>query len=108
MNEDKIKEVANELCKSNLVQDGQSFTYKQLHKTIADKMNRLLAENFSLVISILYRLDISEKKLKMQLSKSENAPAGDIIATMIIERQLQKIETRKIFRFNNFSEEEKW
>ena len=59
--------------------------------------------------TILYRLDVSEKKLKSTLASS-SSNAGMLIAEMIIERQVQKIKTREQFRQqnSNFSDEEKW
>ncbi|MGI8637666.1 MAG: hypothetical protein ACR2KZ_19885, partial [Segetibacter sp.] len=49
-------------------------------------------------ISILDRLDISEKKLKQLLQQTKDATAGDIIAELIVERQLQKIDSRNAFK----------
>lgn len=107
MDETTIKEVADELQKYAVVPVA-SYSYEQLHAAIAAKINELITHNFSRLVAFLYQLDISEKKLKVLLGQSTNTPAGDIIATMIIERQLQKIEARKAFKTNGFSDEEKW
>jgi len=57
---------------------------------------------------ILYRVDVSEKTLKINLHKQERDP-GIIIAEMIIERQLQKNKTRNQFKTNDdIPENEKW
>ncbi len=58
---------------------------------------------------MLYRLDISEEKLRTSLDAGTGEPAGTMIATMIIERQLQKIESRKRYKMEgDIPEDEKW
>ena len=69
----------------------------------------LLRNDFSRLIQILYRLDVNEEKLKRQLKANQEVEAAEIIAGMIIDRQLQKLETRRKFGGQeNTSEEEKW
>jgi hypothetical protein len=77
---------------------------------LAEYMNLLITTDFAKLILILYRLDISEKKLKQLLADSPGCNAGVLIATLIIERQLEKIKTRRQFRQpdNAIPEEEKW
>jgi hypothetical protein len=109
-NDQAIKEVTGNLQKFQLQLSGKSDTYDQLLNEIASRINYLITYDFSLLISVLYRLDISEKKLKQLLAESAKTTAGDIIAEMIIKRQLQKIESRKAFKNNpsDIPEEEKW
>jgi ABC-type transporter Mla subunit MlaD len=109
-NDQDIKEVTDNLQKFQLQLSGKSDTYDQLLNEIASRINYLITHDFSLLISVLYRLDISEKKLKQLLAESAKTTAGDIIAEMIIKRQLQKIESRKAFKNNpsDIPEEEKW
>lgn len=104
-----IIEIVNELQKFQIEISVDVNSYNHLQKSLSDSINHLIANDFSRLISILYRLDISEKKLKQLLKNSGDTPSGDIIAKMIIERQLQKIEIRKSFTGNTiFSNEEKW
>lgn len=78
-------------------------------ETLASYINELIVHDFEKLIGILYRLDVSEIKLKETLASS-STNAGLLIAEMIIERQLQKIKTRKEFQQNkeDISDEEKW
>lgn len=72
-------------------------------------INKLITNDFAGLINLLYRLDISEAKLKKLLAEHPEEDAGKIIAALIIERQQQKINTRQQFRQDqNISEEEKW
>lgn len=76
---------------------------------LAVYLNDLINQDFEKLVQLLYRLDVSEKKLKALLSQNNQADAGRIIADLIIERQLQKVELRKKFRKqDDISEEEKW
>lgn len=104
-----IKEVAEELENLPLQLPGQLYTYQQLHQQLAASLNYLITNDFSFLISVLYRLDISEKKLKTALSQPSDSTAGEIIAEIIIERQRQKIALRKSFKNNaDIADDEKW
>lgn len=91
------------------LQEGLSMD--EVKHIIADHVNLLISNNFNKLISILYRLDINESKLKQLLADSHDEDAGMIIAELIIERQKQKIISRERFQTkgeNNIDENEKW
>ncbi len=79
-------------------------------QALAAKINELLLGNFQQLISILYRMDVSEAKLRLLLKENPGTDAGLIITDLVIERQAQKIKSRREFRQrdNDISEEEKW
>ena len=78
-------------------------------KELAAYIHLLINNDFEKLISILYRLDVSEKKLKKLLAEKTAGDAGILIADAIIERQLQKITSRKKHSSNkDIPEEEKW
>jgi hypothetical protein len=78
-------------------------------KTLAAQVNDLIENDFQQLISILYRIDVSEEKLRLLLKENPGTDAGLIIVNLIIERQLQKIESRKKFKRNeNAGDEESW
>lgn len=83
--------------------------YGRLKEILAVKVNQLITNDFTQLIQLLYKIDVNELKLKRFLKENSAIDAADIIATLIIERQLQKIHSRKQFREdNNFNSEEKW
>jgi hypothetical protein len=59
---------------------------------------------------LLYRIDVSEPKLKQMLKENPGKDAGEMIALLIIERQLQKLKSREQFKKpgNKISDEDKW
>ena len=73
---------------------------------ISSEINRMILEDFPGLINLLYRLDINEDKLR-EILRNHTGDAGDLIANMIIERQLQKSRSRNLFKKND-SDEEKW
>lgn len=79
-------------------------------QALAVKINELLLGNFQQLISILYRMDVSEARLRLLLKENTGTDAGLIIADLMMERQAQKIKSRREFRQrdNDISEEEKW
>lgn len=82
---------------------------EELRAALAAFINDLINTNFERLVSLLYRIDVSEVKLKSLLHDNPASNAGDIIAALIIERQQQKIKFRQQSnRNNNISEEEKW
>lgn len=108
-NSDTVKLIVQELEKFQVDIVLQENNYEQLLKGLSQKINLLITNDFSRLISILYRLDISEKKLSYQLAQLKGTNAGDIIANLIVERQLQKIKSRQALRTSaDIPEEEKW
>ena len=76
---------------------------------LADKINELINKDFQKLISILYRIDVSEPKLKKLLQENSNTDAGLLIAGLMIERQAEKIRSRQQNqRDEDISDEEKW
>ncbi|WP_148041873.1 hypothetical protein [Hanamia caeni] len=73
-------------------------------------VNTLINKDFHSLIQLLYQIDISENKIRSCLQNDSEILTADIIADLIIERQLQKIESRKIFSSKNekLSNEEIW
>ncbi len=98
-----INEVAKEL---ELIIDDRHEITKQL---LIEKINDLVTNDFQKLVSILYRMDVSEKKLRLALDENPETDSGKIIADLMIERQLQKIKSRQeTKRNNNIPDEEKW
>ena len=88
----------------------EKISYSELHSQLSTYINGLIKNDFDKLITYLYRIDVNEQKLKSLLQQNPNEVAGNIIATLIIERQQQKIKSRKQFsqREGLFDEEEKW
>lgn len=53
-------------------------------------INELIEHDFNRLISILYRIDVDEDKLKKRLREFPQVNAGEIILDMMVERQAPK------------------
>ena len=49
-------------------------------------INKLIKHDFSRLVQLLYRIDVSEAKLKYILNAHPNEDAGKLIAQIILER----------------------
>ena len=70
----------------------------ELREKLIEFINHLIQKDFEKLVSILYRVDVDENKLKTLLKASPGTDAAVLIADLIIERELQKIKTRKTFK----------
>ena len=77
---------------------------------LAVEINQLILTNFERLVQLLYRIDVSEMKLKNLLKENPNEDAGKLIATLIVERQIQKLRYRSEHSSTNEEDtkEEKW
>ena len=86
------------------------ISFAEIKEMLSSHINYLITNNFNLLVSLLYRIDVNETKLKNLLKDNPGEDAGRIIAELIIERQLQKIKTRQQFnqRDSTIPDEETW
>jgi hypothetical protein len=76
---------------------------------LSARINDLINNDFPKLVSILYRMDVSEARLKQLLNENPGIDAGVIIAGLMIERQEQKIRSRQAHKpGENISDDEKW
>jgi hypothetical protein len=72
----------------------QGKTHALPKEVLVEKINALLNHDFQKLVSILYRMDVSETRLVQLLKENPGENAAVIIADLMIERQLQKIKSR--------------
>ena len=87
--------------------EGDNQRLKQL---LVGRVNDLIKNDFNRLVSILYRLDINEKKLKFLLEENASTDAAVTITDLIIEREWQKMQSRKQNKQQrgDIPEEESW
>jgi hypothetical protein len=82
---------------------------EELRRIISAHIHHLIVHDFQKLVSLLYRLDVNEGKLKHLLKENPGEDAGFVIADLIIERQIQKFKSRKEAKGNdNIPEDDKW
>jgi hypothetical protein len=107
MEEDKqqVVEIVRFVEKDFLISENNSLipimdltSLEEFRKYLTEKLKILLDEKFDTLVNILYRIDISEKKLRQLFSGNNRASIPTTLADLIIERQLQKIRLRKMYK----------
>jgi hypothetical protein len=105
MNEELIKDI-NESLEITLP---DTASMDMLKEKLTAHINHLINTDFEKLVYYLYRIDVDENKMRTLLSKTAGENAAAMIATLIIERQLQKMQHRKnASPGNNITDEEKW
>lgn len=64
---------------------------------LEDAINELIKNDFTRLVQILYRIDVSEAKLKHILNTHPNEDAGKLIAQVILERLAATKKARESF-----------
>ena len=94
----KIQEYTLQLLEENAI--GFS-SFDAFRKFIIQKINNWINNDFEHLLFLLYRIDVHEDKVRKLMQEHKGENAAEIIADLIIERQKQKIETRKLFHLEN-------
>lgn len=75
-----------------------------LRNLLIEKIRYLLDNDFEKLLNVLYRIDVNEEKLKKLLTDFSESDPAIVIADAIIERQRQKLESRKKYCSDTNSE----
>lgn len=73
------------------------ITEDMLIEILATRIDQLIKSDLSKLIAILYRIDVEENKLRSMLAQYKKADAGLIVASLVIERQKQKLKTKALY-----------
>lgn len=86
----------------NLTDDAPSTTHTQSTEAfrlwLAGLIEHKLETDLEGFLQALYRLDISESKAMLALSNQTESPAPFALADLIIEREIQKVNTRRLYK----------
>jgi len=106
INDEQLQREITQSISADLLPETSLAVFKE---KLSAYINQLINDDFEKLVHILYRLDVSEQKLRSALATS-SSDAGMIIAQMIIDRQSEKIKTREQYRQRNanIDDEEKW
>lgn len=73
----------------------ESMSEADLEALLAKRINTMIRDDFAGLVQLLYRIDVNEVRLRQLLRSKPREDAGKLIAPLIIERQCQKIVTRR-------------
>jgi hypothetical protein len=103
-------ELLKTYCQNELAFEfAENLSVNEMQEKIAQYINYLIQNNFNQLVNLLYRIDVNESRLQNLLKENPGEDAGKMIANLIVERQLQKIQTRRDFKAKDIeSDAEKW
>lgn len=88
----------------------EKLAMDELEQQLSHHINHLINTDFEKLVYYLYRIDVNETKMKQLLQQQGGENAAQLIAQLIINRQLQKIQSRKEHKPGNADDEgaERW
>ena len=100
-----VKEIVKFVEKDFLISEKDSLvpatdiaSLEEFKKYLTGKLKVLLDNKFDTLVNILYKIDINEKKLSELFSGTNRDNIANVLADLIIERQMQKIRLRKLYK----------
>ena len=89
--------VVNDLQIEETISERSSAEQLEVLVTFIDD---LIRNDFNRLLSILYRVDISEEKLKRMLAENKDTQvrSAELIAQLLVEREQEKIISRAKYR----------
>lgn len=69
-----------------------------LYEAFVAYLNHLICYDFNKLVSILYRVDVSEQKVRKMLAESSQELAAETLAQLIIEREKEKEKYRNWYK----------
>ena len=101
----EVKSITKIIEKDFTLQDSNSLipsvdvdTLEEFREYLTGKVAHLLDSNYDELINTLYRIDVNESKLSELFSGKNRENIPEVLATLIIERQLQKIRFRQKYK----------
>jgi len=81
----------------------------ELKQKLAQHIDYMITHDFEKLIYHLYRIDVNEAAIRQLLDLRKGENASGLIADLIIDRQLNKIQSRKETKSDpDIPEDEKW
>ena len=71
---------------------------QELFEQLCERINYLMAFEMESFLSMLYRLDISERKVRRAMDPANAEPPNVALARLIIDRQKARMETKRKYR----------
>jgi len=75
---------------------------------LADRIDQMLATQPEYLMSMLYRMDVLEHKINRVMHPAAPEPAPMGLARLVLERQLQRVETKRNIKTAPLDDWEEW
>ena len=98
MGEEDTKEVYSIISLNFELQKADVLTIDDVKRILGARIRELLDKNVERLVSIIYRIDLSQKKIDEIFKNESKDEIALQIADAVIERQLLKVQTRKLYK----------
>lgn len=71
---------------------------EELLESLSDRIAHLLMYEMESFMTLMYRMDISEKKVATALSPNQAEAPNVALAKLVIERQMERMATKKKYK----------
>lgn len=79
-----------------IIDPGIQFSnFEKLMQWLTGELEIMIDRDFHGLMNLLYRIDVNESKTKLAFATDHPA---ETLASLIIERELEKVETRKRYK----------
>lgn len=94
---DELQDITQSLTPYFALQEG-GYTYDMLLKRVAEEVQYLIDYDLNKLWNLLYRIDVSEKKVREVIETAPFSQHSLLIAQLILKRQQEKIISRKKYK----------
>jgi hypothetical protein len=77
-----------------------TMAYDELFRQLCGFMEMLIVHDFSKLLSLLYQIDLSDQVIVEAENENPDIPRHELMAGLIVERELQKVVMRKYYKHN--------
>lgn len=88
----------------------QTDSEQAILDALSTAINELILHDQHRLMAILYRIDVSEARIRQWLGQYKGVDASRIIAQLILDREKEKIRTREEWKVKgeDIPEDERW
>ena len=95
-NTENIEELEQAIIR--LIEEDLDVSFKDkdvLRDWLIEQVSHLIDRQFDHLLRVLYLIDVNEQKVRRLIQENEGENAAAIISDLILERQVEKIRSRK-------------
>ena len=96
--ENEINEVYSIISRNFEVERSGEITIESLVKLLSVRIRELLDKNLEKLVSIMYRIDLNQMKVDRIFENNSKDEIANQLAVFIIERQMEKVRTRILYK----------
>lgn len=76
----------------------ENTSLKKQFELLTQRIDQLITADFNKLLRVLYRIDVYEEKIRKALAHTSDVPSAQVISYLLIERELEKVKWRNLYR----------